>query len=130
MRHVIIGYTIAWKSPEDAIALPRCVRVDVQAWDSSCTPVRRTRSAWGFTSPSIFDFFTERLLDCTVLSPTFPFLAKLLVLQKQPDSPSVLVAGRDEGREHFEVSFFDKIGFGRIGAPEFTPDRVLFAVHG
>ncbi|MBI5141191.1 MAG: nucleotidyl transferase AbiEii/AbiGii toxin family protein [Nitrospirae bacterium] len=72
-----------------------------------------------------FDFFTDRPLDRKAMKAAFPFLARATVLQEQPETLTVLVAGSDDRREHVKVSFFGTVGFGRIGEPELTEDGIL-----
>lgn len=71
------------------------------------------------------DFFTERALDRAGLRGAFPFLADALVLQDQPETYSVLVPYGDDEHSHVKVSFFGRIGFGRVGEPQWTEDANL-----
>ena len=72
-----------------------------------------------------FDFFTEKPLDRDALQSNFPFLAKATVIQEQPNALSVIVSCGDTPEESVKVSFFGEIGFGRVGEPDVTDDRVL-----
>src|SRR5690348_636821 len=88
-----------------------------------------------------FDFFTDRPLDKVALRTAFPFIARSIVLQDTPDTFTVLIppttlaapdhpdpnaAGDAQPMQSDEVkiSFFGGIGFGRVGVPELTTDRV------
>lgn len=76
--------------------------------------------------PSIdFDFFTERPLDRGALRDAFGFLAQAAVLQDERQTLSVLVPDGDAVHSHVKLSFFGTIGFGRVGLPDWTEDRVL-----
>lgn len=72
-----------------------------------------------------FDFSSDRALDRNVLHNAFPFLGRSLVVQDQPDTLSVLVPCSGSEEPRVKVSFFGGIGFGRVGEPEVTEDRVL-----
>lgn len=72
-----------------------------------------------------FDFFSAQPLDRNALHAAFPFLARALVLQEQPNTLSVLAPYGDDDREHVKLSFFGGIGFGRVGDPDVSADGVL-----
>lgn len=72
-----------------------------------------------------FDFFTEKPLDRAALKVAFPFLAEATVLQEQPQAITVLVGGENSQADYVKVSFFGTVGFGRVGEPELTEDRML-----
>jgi hypothetical protein len=72
-----------------------------------------------------FDFFSEQPLDRDAIRAAFPFIRLSPVLQDQPNTFTVNVPYGDAEREHVKVSFFGKIGFGRVGEPEITEDGVL-----
>jgi len=76
--------------------------------------------------PSVdFDFFTDKPLDRNALQNAFPFLQQSTVLQDEPNAFTVLTPDGEANDQHVKVSFFGTIGFGRVGAPEFTDDGVL-----
>jgi hypothetical protein len=73
--------------------------------------------------PSVdFDFFAHESLDHHSLERDVPFLRDSEILQEEPNAKTVLVRS-DDGT--VKVSFFGKIGFGRVGEPELTNDGVL-----
>jgi hypothetical protein len=79
----------------------------------------------GHRSSVDFDFFTDQPLDRIAIHTAFPFLDRSLVLQDQPDTFTV-VAPCGDSRDHpVKISFFGALGFGRVGEPEWTHDRVL-----
>ncbi len=62
-----------------------------------------------------FDFFTdEHLPSIKVLHSAFPFLARAVVVQDQPNALTVSVAS-SRGEPPVKVSFFGDIDFGRVG---------------
>lgn len=73
-----------------------------------------------------FDFFTDKPLDKTALYAALPFFSTAAVLQEQAHTLTVLTATDPTGQQ-VHVSFFGMIGFGRVGEPEATQDRVLEA---
>jgi hypothetical protein len=76
--------------------------------------------------PSVdFDFFSENPLDRDAIRDAFPFLSVSTVLQDKANAFSVLVPYGDHQHSHVRVSFFGAIGFGRVGNPAMTDDRVL-----
>ena len=79
----------------------------------------------GHRSSVDFDFFTDQPLDRSAIHTAFPFLDRSLVLQDQPDTFTVVVPCGDSHDHPVKVSFFGAIGFGRVGEPELTHDRVL-----
>ena len=79
----------------------------------------------GHRSSVDFDFFTDQPLDRIAIHTAFPFLDRSQVLQDQPDTFTVVVPGSGSHDHPVKVSFFGAIGFGRVGEPEWTHDRVL-----
>lgn len=79
----------------------------------------------GHRSSVDFDFFTDQPLDRIAIHAVFPFLDRSQVLQDQPDTFTVVVPGGDSHDHPVKVSFFGALGFGRVGEPEWTHDRVL-----
>lgn len=72
-----------------------------------------------------FDLFSAQPLDRVALFNAFPFLARSLVLQDQPNTLSVLAGSGDDDRQQVKLSFFGGIGFGRVGSPDRSADGVL-----
>lgn len=72
-----------------------------------------------------FDFFTEKPLDRDAIKSAFAFVAASVPIQDNGQTWTLLVPSHDDARDHVKVSFFGAIGFGRIGAPDFTEDGVL-----
>ncbi len=72
-----------------------------------------------------FDFFSDKPLDRAAIQAAFPFVAKSTVLQDQQNTFTVNVACGDLADDFVKVSFFGTIGFGRVGEPDITEDRVL-----
>lgn len=72
-----------------------------------------------------FDFFSEKPLDREAIQAAFPFVARSTTLQDERSTLSVLAPFSDAERSHVKVSFFGTIGFGRVGQPDYTADRVL-----
>lgn len=72
-----------------------------------------------------FDFFSEKALDRDALHAAFPFIVHSTVLQDQANTFTVNVPYGNSEREHVKVSFFGTIGYGRVGEPGITEDRVL-----
>lgn len=72
-----------------------------------------------------FDFFSEKPLDREAIQAAFPFVGRSTALQDERNTLSVLAPFSDAERSHVKVSFFGTIGFGRVGQPDFTTDRVL-----
>lgn len=79
----------------------------------------------GHRSSVDFDFFTEMPIDREAIQAAFSFMAQSTVLQDERNSLSVLVPYGDAEHSHVKVSFFGAIGFGRVGEPDSTADRVL-----
>ena len=72
-----------------------------------------------------FDFFTDAPLDKKTLRDSFPYLRQSTVIQEDLNTLTVLVpSGRTSGA-YVKVSFFGRIGFGRVGEPELTEDGML-----
>jgi len=79
----------------------------------------------GHRSSVDFDFFTDQPLDRIAIHTAFPFLDRSLVLQDQPDTFTVAAPCGDSRDHPVKISFFGALGFGRVGEPEWTHDRVL-----
>lgn len=76
--------------------------------------------------PSVdFDFFSETPLDREMIKTAFPFVAQSSVLQDERNALSILVPYGGFEHSHVKISFFGTIGFGRVGEPDITEDRVL-----
>lgn len=71
-----------------------------------------------------FDFFTDHPLDEGTLRSAIPVLAQATTLQESTDTLTV-IAGAPVADRNVKISFFGNIRFGRVGDPEWTPDRVL-----
>lgn len=69
-----------------------------------------------------FDFFTDRPLQRKELYAALPVLAKATVLQDEHESLTMLSGSREA---EVKLSFFGAIGFGRVGEPQFTEDRIM-----
>jgi hypothetical protein len=69
-----------------------------------------------------FDFFRADPLDKAELREAFPFLDRSMVLQDAPDTFVVLAPSRSGS---VKISFFGRIGIGRVREPLRTRDRVL-----
>jgi len=72
-----------------------------------------------------FDFFCENPLDRDAIKAAFPFLVHATVVQDESNAFSVLLPYGDEHHSHVKLSFFGTIGFGRVGQPDMTDDRVM-----
>jgi hypothetical protein len=72
-----------------------------------------------------FDFFCSRPLDRAEMAAALPFTARSAVLQDEPDALTILVGGKEPEAAPVKVSFFGRIGFGRIAAPDLTDDGVM-----
>lgn len=72
-----------------------------------------------------FDFFSDQPLDRDAIHAAFPFIARATVLQDHANTLTVLLSSGDSASDHVKVSFFGAIGFGRVGEPDTTDDRVL-----
>ncbi len=70
-----------------------------------------------------FDFFTNRPFQPDELFADYSFLHDAEVLQSQPNTLTVLTAGRDADR--VKISFFGGLKFGRLGPPRRTPDGAM-----
>lgn len=79
----------------------------------------------GHRSSVDFDFFSEIPLACGRIVGAMPFLSEATVLQDEENALGVLVASATPDEMQVKVSFFGSIGFGRVGVPEATADRVL-----
>jgi hypothetical protein len=72
-----------------------------------------------------FDFFSEQPLDRETLQATLPFMQQTTVLQDERHTLTVLIPYNDVEHSHIKISFFGTIGFGRVGQPDYTEDRIL-----
>lgn len=72
-----------------------------------------------------FDFFCDQPLDRDRIQSAFPVLGQATLLQDRRDTLSVLIPDGDSDHSHVKLSFFENIGIGRVGEPDFTDDGVL-----
>ncbi len=72
-----------------------------------------------------FDFFSDKPLDREAIKAAFPFAARAVTLQDQPNTWVILASRDGADAQCVKVSFFGAITFGRVGEPEFTEDGVL-----
>jgi len=79
----------------------------------------------GHRASEDFDFFSDRQLDETQLYRSLRFLDRSKVIQREPDTMTVLVPGEAAADRHVKVSFFGGVGFGRYSGPDVTEDGVL-----
>jgi len=70
-----------------------------------------------------FDFFTNRPFQPDELFADYSFLRDSEVLQSQPNTLTILTAGRETDR--VKISFFGGLKFGRLGQPRRTPDGAM-----
>lgn len=70
-----------------------------------------------------FDFFTHLTFQPDELVNRYLFLREAEVLQSQPNTLTVITAGRDTGG--VKISFFGGLTFGRVAQPRRTPDGVM-----
>lgn len=100
-------------------------------WRSLVPAVRQGFVLYGGTAVALryghrasvdFDFFADAPLVRAPMREAFPFLAAAVTLQDERDSLTVLVQCP---QGEVKLSFFGSIGFGRVGEPQFTEDRVL-----
>ena len=75
----------------------------------------------GHRSSVDFDCFSSAKINTDQLFSDMPFLADCEILQQAPNTLTVSV----NRAEPVKLSFFGDIGFGRVGSPEMTTDRVL-----
>ena len=71
-----------------------------------------------------FDFFNDSQVTREALVSALPFLGDAITLQQEPDTWTVL-SGR--GENAVKLSFFTGMGFGRVGEPVQTDNRLLLA---
>jgi hypothetical protein len=72
-----------------------------------------------------FDFFSDRSIDKSIIYKKFCFSREAIVLQDQPQALTLLISSGKPDENDVKVSFFGKIGIGRVDDPELTDDRVL-----
>lgn len=70
-----------------------------------------------------FDFFTNRPFQPEDLFATYTFLRNSEVLQSEPNTLTILTAGRDS--ERVKISFFGRLRFGRLAPPRKTLNGML-----
>jgi hypothetical protein len=70
-----------------------------------------------------FDFFTNRPFQPDELFADYSFLRDSEVLQSQPNTLTILTAGRETNR--VKISFFGGLKFGRLAPPRRTPDGAM-----
>jgi hypothetical protein len=70
-----------------------------------------------------FDFFTNRAFQPDELFADYSFLHDSEVLQSQPNTLTVLTAGR--GADRVKISFFGGLKFGRLAPPRRAPDGAM-----
>lgn len=70
-----------------------------------------------------FDFFAHRSFQPDELLGRYPFLREAEVLQSQPNTLTVVTAGREAGG--VKISFFGGLAFGRLAQLRRTPDGVM-----
>ncbi len=70
-----------------------------------------------------FDFFTNRPFQPDELFADYSFLRDSEVLQSQPNTLTILTAGRETDR--VKISFFGGLKVGRLGQPRATPDGAM-----
>lgn len=70
-----------------------------------------------------FDFFTNLPFQPDDLIGNYRFLREVEVLQSQPNTLTVITAGRETGG--VKISFFGGLRFGRLAQPRSTPDGVM-----
>lgn len=70
-----------------------------------------------------FDFFTHLTFQPDELVNRYLFLREAEILQSQPNTLTVITAGRDTGG--VKISFFGGLTFGRLAQPRRTPDGVM-----
>lgn len=70
-----------------------------------------------------FDFFTNLSFQPDDLVGRYLFLREAEVLQSQPNTLTVITAGRET--DGVKISFFGGLGFGRLAQPRRTPDAVM-----
>lgn len=70
-----------------------------------------------------FDFFTHLTFQPDELVNRYRFLRDAEVLQSQPNTLTIITAGRDTAG--VKISFFGGLTFGRLAQPRSTPDGVM-----
>lgn len=70
-----------------------------------------------------FDFFTHLTFQPDELVNRYRFLRDAEVLQSQPNTLTIITAGRDTSG--VKISFFGGLTFGRVAQPRRTPDGVM-----
>jgi hypothetical protein len=103
----------------------------IEIWNDLSAAPRSSFVLYGGTAVALhlghresfdFDFFRAEPLDKAQLREAFAFLPASTVLQDAPDT--LVVLARPSSGE-VKVSFFGRIGFGRVRDPLLTRDRVL-----
>jgi hypothetical protein len=68
-----------------------------------------------------FDFFSDAPLNKRSLRASLPFLTNAQTLLDEADSLTILASA---GEETVKVSFFGRLGIGRVAEPDYTEDGV------
>jgi hypothetical protein len=101
-------------------------------WPHLAEVIRRSFVLYGGTAVALhlghrrsvdFDFFTHLPFRPDDLIADHPFLRGAEVLQSQPNTLTVITAGRETSG--VKISFFGGLTFGRLGRPQRTPDGVM-----
>ncbi len=79
----------------------------------------------GHRQSADFDFFSDQAIDPDDLYSRIPFLAGSPIIQKEPNTLGVIVAGEDP-RRPVKVSLFGGITFGCVVPPDRTSDDVIY----
>lgn len=70
-----------------------------------------------------FDFFTDRAMDRGPLCEAVPDIADGIALQDEWDRWTVQLRSTSDREPPLKLSFFSRLGFGRVGEPDFDDDR-------
>lgn len=136
LKHLASKY-IWWKTPDEAVAMPQRVMAQVMAigdYDDVQQLVHQVGDdvlrdvialRLGHRASVDFDFFSDEPHDRDAIHAAFPFIARSTDLQDQGNTLTLLVASGISAQDRVKVSFFGTIGFGRVGEPDTTEDRVL-----
>lgn len=72
-----------------------------------------------------FDFFSDRPLDKSLIYSCLPLSKNAVVLQEETQSLTLLLNAGKPDENDIKISFFGKIGIGRVSDPDVTDDGVL-----
>lgn len=72
-----------------------------------------------------FDFFSDRSINKSMIYQDFCFSREAVVLQDQPQALTLLISSGEPDENDVKISFFGKIGIGRVDTPAVTDDGVL-----